>query len=123
MGILVVDDEPLVRIPAAEVLRDAGFDAIEASNTAEALHLFGNGVKFRAIITDVEMPGSEDGYGLVRLARLDEDRWPCSQHPVRPSYATRASAKSIITLVARLRIDRRPETSCPPKGGNLGFCA
>jgi hypothetical protein len=28
-----------------------------------------------------------------------------------------------ITLVARLRIDRRPETSCPSKGGNLGFCA
>ena len=70
MSILVVDDDYLVRMLTAGVLTDAGFKVVEASNTMEALRLFGDGVKFRAIVTDVEMPGPENGYGLAARARL-----------------------------------------------------
>ena len=70
MSILVVDDECLVRMLTAGVLTDAGFTFVEASNAVEALHLFGDGERFRAIVTDVEMPGPENGDGLAARARL-----------------------------------------------------
>jgi CheY-like chemotaxis protein len=37
IAVLVVDDEPLVRMDTAEMLQEAGFDVNEASNPDEAL--------------------------------------------------------------------------------------
>ena len=69
MSILVVDDEALVRMTTADTLRDAGFIVVEASNTCEALFKFGDGLVFRGLVTDVEMPGASNGYVLARRAR------------------------------------------------------
>jgi CheY-like chemotaxis protein len=51
----------------AETLRQAGFDVEEASNSDEALtKLNGGGYPLRALVTDVQMPGSMNGYGLAK---------------------------------------------------------
>lgn len=63
--VMVVDDEVLIRIVAVEMLRDAGFRVVEASSADEAIALLSTGVDYDLIFTDVNMPGSVDGIGLV----------------------------------------------------------
>ena len=68
VAVLVVDDEPFVRMDIAEILRRAGFQVEEASNSDEALRkLNGGGCPLRALVTDVQMPGTMNGYGLAKL--------------------------------------------------------
>jgi two-component system, response regulator PdtaR len=69
--VLVVEDEPLVRIFACEILTDAGYLVVEASTADEALQLLDAGIA--AVVTDIEMPGSIDG---LQLARRIETQWP-----------------------------------------------
>jgi CheY-like chemotaxis protein len=55
--ILVVEDDILVRLTAADYLRDAGNTVIEAANAAEALDVFMSGEPVDVVFTDVQMPG------------------------------------------------------------------
>jgi DNA-binding response OmpR family regulator len=55
--ILVVEDEPLIRMIAVEALLDAGFEVGEAANAAEAMaHLDRGDVRFDAAIIDIGLP-------------------------------------------------------------------
>jgi CheY-like chemotaxis protein len=59
---------------AADLLREeAGFKVIEAVNADEALTVLEATADVRALVTDVEMPGSLDGF---TLARLVSKAWP-----------------------------------------------
>src|SRR3954468_18520562 len=71
--VLIVEDEYLVRIHAAEVIRDAGFEVMEASNADEAIVILESRPDIRVVFTDIQMPGSMDG---LKLARAVRDRWP-----------------------------------------------
>jgi CheY-like chemotaxis protein len=52
----------------AEILRQAGFLVEEASNSDEALaKLNGGSYPLRALVTDVQMPGTMNGYALAKL--------------------------------------------------------
>lgn len=64
--VLVVDDEPLLRMFNADLLSDAGFDVYEAGNADEALALLETTQGIRVVFTDVEMPGRIDGFALAR---------------------------------------------------------
>ena len=56
-GILLVEDEPLVREVTAEVLTAAGYNVWKACNAAEALALFRqHGAHIELLITDVKLP-------------------------------------------------------------------
>ena len=56
--ILLVEDEPRVRHFTARVLREAGYDVVEAANAEEALALAATGLStFQLLITDVVLPG------------------------------------------------------------------
>jgi two-component system, response regulator PdtaR len=71
--ILVVDDEPLLRLVNVDVLSDAGFEVLEAGNADEALRLLSDVKDIRVVFTDVEMPGQIDGFALAdRIEAL----WP-----------------------------------------------
>jgi DNA-binding response OmpR family regulator len=71
---LVADDDALIRMEACAILEDAGFLALDAGNADDALALL---VKEQAsvqlLFTDVEMPGSKDGFALAREVSR---RWP-----------------------------------------------
>ena len=68
--VLVVEDEVLVRLIAAEMLTEAGFDVIEAEHAAAALLVLdARAADIRVLFTDVNMPGALDGLGLARHAR------------------------------------------------------
>jgi CheY-like chemotaxis protein len=67
--VLVVEDEILIRMALAEVLRDEGFVVLEAADADEALNVLGSPQHVDVILTDVNMPGSHDGLALGRRAR------------------------------------------------------
>jgi len=67
--ILVAEDELLIRMMLSDELRDAGYDVIEAFNAEEAVALLKSLVRVDLIISDVRMPGSLDGFGLLSVVR------------------------------------------------------
>ena len=73
--ILLGEDEPLVRMLGVDVLEDAGFAVVEATNAAEALKTLETTPEVRVLFTDVNMPGQMDGLQLARL--VHEQRPVC----------------------------------------------
>lgn len=71
--VLIVEDEPIIRIDLADFLTDAGFQVLEAGDADEAIDLLEQQDRIDIIITDLDMPGSMDG---LKLARAVFDRWP-----------------------------------------------
>ena len=71
--VLVVDDEPMIRLVIAEDLQDAGFGTVEASDADEAISILEARQDIQFVFTDVNMPGSMDG---AKLAAAVRDRWP-----------------------------------------------
>jgi CheY-like chemotaxis protein len=72
--VLLVEDEALVRMMAADVLREeGGFKVVEVVNADEALTVLEATADVRALVTDVEMPGSLDGFTMARVVK---QAWP-----------------------------------------------
>ena len=73
--VLVVDDEPLVRMTIADMLRSGGFDVLEAAAGAQALQLLAAERPAAALVTDVRMPGM-DGVDLSHRVRALNPEMP-----------------------------------------------
>lgn len=65
--VLVVEDEIMVRIGVTALLRERGFNVVEAGNGGEAQTLILAGVKPDLIFSDISMPGL-NGVALARWA-------------------------------------------------------
>ena len=79
--VLIAEDELLVRIVAAAIFVDAGFEVIEADCAEEALEaLNSRAAEIDLLFTDINMPGHLDG---LQLARQVHEAWPDSHHPRR----------------------------------------
>jgi DNA-binding NtrC family response regulator len=63
--VLIVDDEPLIRLMLTEVLEDEGYQVVQAKNALEAIVAL-EARKIDAVITDVEMPCGINGVDLAR---------------------------------------------------------
>lgn len=71
--VLIVEDEPLIRMCAVQIVEDAGFATTEAGNADEAIGILSGRTDIQAVFTDINMPGSMDGLELARTIRR---RWP-----------------------------------------------
>ncbi|MEO6224492.1 MAG: ATP-binding protein [Sphingomicrobium sp.] len=67
LRVLLVDDEEIVRVATAEMIRDLGHQVEEASGGAEALALLAEGYEADAVVTDYMMPGMDGGVLAARL--------------------------------------------------------
>ena len=67
--VLVVDDEPTVRMLVTEVLEDLGYAAIEASDGASGLKVLQSDVRIDLLVTDVGLPGGLNGRQMADAAR------------------------------------------------------
>ena len=68
--VLVVDDEPTVRMLVSEVLEDLGYTAIEAADGAAGLNVLRSDVRVDLLVTDVGLPGGVNGRQLADAARV-----------------------------------------------------
>ena len=71
--VLLVEDEPLIRLFLSELLEDTGFKVVEAANGAEALVLMEAGLQVDVLLTDVDMPTGCNGF---ELAHRVHELWP-----------------------------------------------
>ena len=71
--VLIVEDEALVRLVAASMLQDAGFETLEADTAEDALHMLEENGDVRVLFSDIHLPGRMDGCGLARAVH---NRWP-----------------------------------------------
>jgi CheY-like chemotaxis protein len=69
----VVEDEILVRLVIADYLRECGYKVYEAVNAGEAVAmLLAPEVSINVVFSDVQMPGTMDGFGLARWVRANK---------------------------------------------------
>ena len=71
--VLVVEDEPLLRLAGIDLIESAGYQAVAASDATEAVAILESRDDIRIVFTDVDMPRGVDG---MRLAAIIRDRWP-----------------------------------------------
>ncbi len=67
--VLVVDDEPTVRMMIADALSELGHAVLEASDSAEGLAILRSGVHIDLLITDVGLPGGMNGRQMADAGR------------------------------------------------------
>jgi DNA-binding NtrC family response regulator len=72
-AILVVDDDPVIRMFVCEALSSHGLNAVPASSADEGLDILCSRSDVSVVITDIVTPGTLDGLGLVSKIRR---RWP-----------------------------------------------
>lgn len=109
-SILVVEDDPIIRMDAVDLCEDAGFSVHEAKNSSVALSLLQQHPDIRILFTDIEMPGDMDGLMLAHAVhnccptikiiiasgklKVAEDNLPSGslflQKPYRPSVVAKA---------------------------------
>ena len=71
--VLVVDDEPFVRMLVADVLDEAGFEVVEPPNAQVALRRLELAGDVQVLFTDINMPPGMNG---LELAEQVHQRWP-----------------------------------------------
>jgi PAS domain S-box-containing protein len=117
--VLVVDDEPLLRVFVTEVLEDLGYSALEAGEGAAAMKILASGRTIDLLITDVGLPNGMNGRQLADAARqarpalkvlfitgyaestlMDQGRLEPGLHVITKPFATEALAKKIGELMA-----------------------
>jgi len=63
--ILVVEDQPMVRMLTVDRLKNIGYRVVEASTAQEAIDVLKSGAPVNLVFTDIVMPGGMTGYGLA----------------------------------------------------------
>jgi PAS domain S-box-containing protein len=67
--VLVVDDEPTIRMLIGDTLSELGYRAIEVADAASGLKILESDVNIDLLITDVGLPGGMNGKEMADLAR------------------------------------------------------
>ena len=102
--LLLVEDEPLIRMIIVEILRDDGYEVSEASSSSEAVsHLTGDTQSFDAAIVDVGLP-DRPGDVLVEEIR--------TKYPDLPIVM--ASGLDAVQLARRFSADARIRVVAKP---------
>lgn len=75
--ILVVEDEPEIQAIIEDTLRDGGYEpAISASGEEAVTMLKGGKTNYRALVTDINILGSIDGWEVAKQAREIDPAFP-----------------------------------------------
>ncbi|KTS02832.1 response regulator receiver protein [Methylobacterium radiotolerans] len=70
---VLAEDEPLIRLEAADMLDDLGFEVLQAGSAMDALELLESRNGAALLYTDIDMPGRINGQDLAHEVVA---RWP-----------------------------------------------
>lgn len=65
--ILVVEDEPIIRLMLTEALQEEGYRVLAASDVLEAIGHIAKHAEIDGVVTDVDLPGGLSGLDLLEL--------------------------------------------------------
>jgi len=131
--ILVVEDEVLIRLVLADELRMAGFFVLEAADADAALALIVAEPAIALVFTDIRMPGSMDGLGLMHRVRaywphlkiivasgaaLPVDEEPCWDLSLQKPYDVPDVLRSVDLVLGDLA--RGAPCAAPPSAAAVG---
>lgn len=88
--VLVVEDEPILRLDAISMVEEAGFEAVEALSSADAITLLEQRLDIRLVYMDLDMPRSRKG---IEIAAVIRKRWPPIEIILTAAYFTRDSVQ------------------------------
>lgn len=87
--VLLVEDEPHIRLFVSELLDEAGFRVIEADNASEALAIIRGGRTVNVLLADVDLASGNNGLELaqtvcksfshIEILILTGRQWPSSR--------------------------------------------
>jgi PAS domain S-box-containing protein len=116
--VLVVDDEPTIRLLILEVLDELGYGVLEADNGRNALAILESSTKIQLLVTDVGLPGGMNGRqladhalrtrpdmkvlfitGYAETAVADNAALPSGMHLVTKPFSLRTLAKRIKAII------------------------
>ena len=69
LKILLVEDNRVSSLISCTVLREVGYEVIEAFCAQEALEILARGERISALVTDINLGFGEDGLHVARCAR------------------------------------------------------
>jgi CheY-like chemotaxis protein len=98
--ILVVEDDVLIRIAAADYLRGCGLVVLEAVDVAQALAVLEAEKAVRLVFADVRLPGPRSGLDLMEIMRRD--------YPQTKILLTSGVIKADETTLAGVTLLRKP---------------
>lgn len=128
LKVLVVEDEPILRMDAVDLIEDAGFIAHEASCAQDAIELLKRNPDIAVLFTDVEMPGTMNGIELAAWVherfppvdiivasghpRINASSLPCEGRFFAKPYQPGHVADLLHAIAARNGERRRTEAAC-----------
>lgn len=75
--VLVIEDDPTVQAVVEQALADAGFEPAIAPSGEEAVTLLKGGTaKYCALVTDINLRGTMDGWEVAKQAREVDPAFP-----------------------------------------------
>jgi CheY-like chemotaxis protein len=95
--VLVVEDEPFVRVVTAEMLSDLGYLVAEAASASDALDIIAGGLEPDILVTDYLMPGM-NGTDLARRVLADR---PLVHVLIVSAYAEKGGLDPGIAFLAK----------------------
>jgi DNA-binding response OmpR family regulator len=115
-AILVVEDDHLIQGMVEDALAEGGFEVATVGSGEEAIKLLkGKTTTYRALVTDINLRGSIDGWEIARIAReLDPafpivymtgaavDEWPSKGVPNSILLAKPFAPAQLVTAVSQL---------------------
>lgn len=99
--VLVIEDEPVLRIDALDMVEQAGFEAVETMDVADAIRVLETRPDIRVVYIDIDMPRGIKG---IELAAAIRDRWPPIEIILTAAFFTRDD----LTLPARAEFYPKP---------------
>jgi CheY-like chemotaxis protein len=123
--VLLVEDEPLIRLFVSELLEESGFRVVEAANATEAMTILEAGRTVNVLLTDVDMASGGNGFELantvckcfphIEILIMSGRQWP-GRGDLPPGAAFLAKPcpnEAIVSHVqsAVLRTKRPPQTA------------
>jgi PAS domain S-box-containing protein len=88
--VLVIDDEPTIRMLIAEVLSDAGYSVIEAPDGPAGLRVLESNARIDLLITDVGLPGGMNGRQVADAARV-------ARHDLKVLFITGYAENAVVS--------------------------
>jgi Response regulator receiver domain len=122
--VLVVDDNPIIRLVAVDIVRRAGYGAVEAHQADEAMQILEAESDMQLVFTDIHMSGS-DGWahtGAPYWASLADN--PSHHHigqgssPLRRDSCRRTVSTETLYGTAGLRFGRPTRRLTPFEGAS-----